>query len=90
MKKHRENRACIKSSLKVGTKSYRDLGCEKGLRKLQLPGRAERRGRGDVIMMFKCVEGREKINVSEYLITQSVIHERTYQKVTQEKAKELC
>ncbi len=42
-----------------GVPSLKDLSYEERLRKLQLPTLTERRNRGDVIMMYKCVEGIE-------------------------------
>ncbi len=36
--------------------------------KLQLPTLTERRERGDMIMLYKCVEGIEKIDINEYVI----------------------
>ncbi len=46
----------------------RDLIYEERLKKLQLPTLTERRERGDMIMLYKCVEGMEKIDVKEYVI----------------------
>ncbi len=40
---------------------------EERLRKLQLSTLTERRERGDMIMLYKCVEGIEKIDVNEYV-----------------------
>ncbi len=48
--------------------SLRELNYEERLKKLQLPTLTERRERGDMIMMYKCVEGLKKIDVNEYLI----------------------
>ncbi len=64
--------------------SLRDLSYEERLKKLQLSTLTERRERGDMIMLYKCVEGIEKKDINEY-----VIPKRT-QKATQEKAKERC
>ncbi len=41
---------------------------KKDLKKLQLPTLTERRERGDMIMLYKCVEGMEKIDINEYVI----------------------
>ncbi len=41
---------------------------EERIKKLQLPTLAERRGRRDITMQYKCVEGIEKININEYVI----------------------
>ncbi len=46
--------------------SLRDLSYEETLKKLQLPTLTERREKGDMIMMYKCVEGIEKIDINEY------------------------
>ncbi len=49
--------------------SLRDLSCEGTLRKLQLPMCPHReKVRGDMIMMYKCVEGTGKIDVDDYVI----------------------
>ncbi len=48
--------------------SLRELSYEERLKKLQLPTLTKRRERGDMIMMYKCMEGLEKIDVNEYLI----------------------
>ncbi len=37
-------------------------------KKLQLPTLTERRERGDMIMLYKCAKGIEKIDVNEYAI----------------------
>ena len=47
--------------------SLRDLSYEERLKKLQLPTLTERRERGDMIMLYKCVEGIEKIDVKDYV-----------------------
>ncbi len=48
--------------------SLRDLSYKERLKKLQLSILTERRERGDMIMLYKCVEGMEKIDVKEYVI----------------------
>ncbi len=45
--------------------SLRDLIYEERLNKLQLPTLTKRRERGDMIMLYKCVEGIEKIDINE-------------------------
>ncbi len=44
------------------------LSYEERLKKLQLPTLTERRERGDMIMLYKCVEGMEKIDIKEYVV----------------------
>ncbi len=48
--------------------SLRDLSYDERLKKLQMPSLAKRRERGDMIMLYKCVEGIEKIDINEYII----------------------
>ncbi len=49
--------------------SPNDLSYEERLEKLQLPNLQEvRRKRGDMLMLSKCVEGKEKIDSNEYTI----------------------
>ncbi len=48
--------------------SLRDLSYEERLKKLQLPTLTERRERGHMIILYKCVEGIEKIDINEYVI----------------------
>ena len=48
--------------------SLRDLSYEERLDKLQLPTLEERRKRGDMIMLYKCDEGKEKVDSNEYII----------------------
>ncbi len=52
--------------------SLRDISYEERLKKLQLPTltcRKKRNLRGDMIMLYKCVDGIEKIDVNEYVIS---------------------
>ncbi len=62
----------------------------KRLKKLQLPTLTERRERGDMIMLYKCVEGIEKIDINEYVIPSQSTLKGHSKKVIQEKAKERC
>ncbi len=48
--------------------SLRDLSYEERLDKLQLPTLEERRKRGETNMLYKCVEGKEKIDSNGYII----------------------
>lgn len=41
---------------------------EETLKKLQLPTPDEGRERGGMAMLYNCVEGGEKIEVSEYIV----------------------
>ncbi len=53
-------------------------GGKEGVKKLQLPTLTERRERGDMIMLYKCVEGIEKIDINEYAIpSQSSVREHS-------------
>ncbi len=70
--------------------SLRELSYEERRKKLQLPTLTERRERGDMIMIFKSVEGLEKIDVNEYIIPSKSSLRGTQQKAIQEKAKERC
>ncbi len=69
MKKHMEKMEKVQRAATRRVPSLRDLSCEEIHKKLQLPTLAERRERGDMIMMlYKCVEGKEKIDVNENVI----------------------
>ncbi len=48
--------------------SLRELSYEERLKKLQLSTLTEIRERGDMLMLYKCVEGTEKVDVNEYVI----------------------
>ena len=48
--------------------SLRNLSYEERLKRLNLPTLEERRRRGDMIMMYKCVTGMEDIDKEEYII----------------------
>ena len=48
--------------------SMRDLNYEERLNKLNLPTLEKRRKTGDMIMLYKCIEGKEKIDSMEYII----------------------
>ncbi len=47
--------------------SLRDLSYEERLNKLPLSTLEERRKRGDMIMLYKCVKRKEKIDSNEYI-----------------------
>ncbi len=57
--------------------SLENLSYEERLEKLKLPSLEERRRRGDMIMLYKCVEGKEKIDNNEYNNTYTVSFKRT-------------
>ncbi len=67
LKKHIEKLEKVQRAATRWVPSLRDLSNEERLKKLQLP-LTERRERGDMIMIYKCVEGMEKIDVKEYVI----------------------
>ncbi len=48
--------------------SLKGLSYEVRFKKLQLPTLTERRERQDMIMLYKCAEGIENIDVNEYVI----------------------
>ncbi len=67
-KKHEKKLEKVQRAAKRWVPSLRDLNYEERLKKLQLPTLTERREREDMIMLYKCVEGMEKIDVKEYVI----------------------
>ncbi len=67
LKKHIKKLEKVQSAATRWMPSLRDLSYEERLKKLQLPTLTERRERGDMIMLYKCVEGMEKIHVKEYV-----------------------
>ncbi len=68
LKKHIEKLEKVQRAATRWVPSLRDLSYEERLKTLQLPTLTERRERGDMIMLYKCVEGMEKIDVKEYVI----------------------
>ncbi len=68
LKKHIEKLEKVQRAATRWVPSLRDLSYEERLQKLQLPTLTERRERGDMIMLYKCVEGMEKIDVKEYVM----------------------
>ncbi len=68
LKKHIEKLEKVQRTATRWVPSLGVLSYEERLKKLQLPTLTERRERGDMIMLYKCVEGMEKIDVKEYLI----------------------
>ncbi len=64
LKKHIEKLEKVQRAATRWVPSLRDLSYEERLKKLQLPTLTERRERGDMIMMYKCVEGIEKIDIN--------------------------
>ncbi len=67
-KKHIEKLEKVQRAATRWVPSLRDLSYEERLKKLQLPTLTERREKGDMIMLYKYVEGMEKIDVKEYVI----------------------
>ncbi len=66
-KKHIEKLEKVQRAATRWVPSLRNLSYEERLKKLQLPTHTERRERGDMIMLCKCVEGMEKIDVKEWV-----------------------
>ncbi len=67
LKKHIEKLEKVQRAAKRWVPSLRDLSFEERLKKLQLPTLTERREKGNMIILYKCVEGMEKIDVKEYV-----------------------
>ncbi len=67
-KKHIEKLEKVQRTATIWVPSLRDHSYEERLNKLQLPTLIERRERGDMIMLYKCIEGMEKTYVKEYVI----------------------
>ncbi len=67
-KKNREKTEKVQRAAMSWVPSLRDLSYEERLKKLQLPTLTARRERRDMIMLYKCAEGIEKIDVNEYVI----------------------
>ncbi len=63
MKKHIDKLEKVQRAATRWVPSLRDLSYEERLKKLQLPTLTERRERGDTIMLFKCVETIEEMDV---------------------------
>ncbi len=60
------------------------------IKKLQLPTLTERRERGDMIMLYKCVERMEEIDVKEYMIPIKTSLRGHSKKIYKKKPKERC
>ncbi len=56
LKKHIEKLEKVQRAATRWVPSLKDLSYEESLKKLQLPTLTERRERGDMIMLYKCVE----------------------------------
>ncbi len=56
LKKHIEKLEKVQRAATRWVPSLRDLSYEERLKKLQLPTLTERRERGDMIMLYKCVQ----------------------------------
>ncbi len=59
LRKHIEKLGKVQRAATRWVPSFRDLSYEERLKKLQLPTLTERRERGDMIILCKCVEGIE-------------------------------
>ncbi len=68
LKKHIKKIEKVQRAVSRWVPSLRDLSYEERLDKLQLSTLEERRKRGDMIMLYKCVEGKDKIDRNEYII----------------------
>ncbi len=62
LKRHIEKLEKVQRAATRWVPSLRDLSYEERLMKFQLPTLTERRERGDMIMLYKCVGGIEKID----------------------------
>ena len=66
-KKHINNIEKVQRAATKWAPSLRDLSYEERLEKLNLPTLEQRRKRGDMITMYKCVTGKEHIDSEEYI-----------------------
>ena len=66
--KHTEKLEKVQRAATRWVPSLRELSYEERLKKLKLPTLTERRVRGDMTMMYKGVEGIEKVDVKDYII----------------------
>ncbi len=90
-KKHIEKLEKVQRAATRWVPNLRDFSCEERLKKLQLSTLTERRERGDMIMLYKCVEGMvEKIDVKEYIIPSQSSLTGHSKKLYKKKAKERC
>ncbi len=70
--------------------SLRGLSYEERFKKLQLPTLTERQDRGDMVMLCKCVEGIEKIDINEYIIPGQSFFRGHSKMLYKKKVKERC
>ena len=68
LKKHVKKIEKVQRAATIWAPSLRDLNYEERLNKFNLPTLEKRRKRGNMIMLYKCVEGKEKIDSTEYII----------------------
>ena len=73
LKKHVKKIEKVQRAATRWVPSLRDLNYEERLNKLNLPTLEKRRKRGDMIMLYKCVEGKEKIDSTEYIISKQSV-----------------
>jgi hypothetical protein len=67
LKKHVKKVEKVQRTATRRVPGLRGLSYEEKFAKLQLPTLKERRKRGDTITLHKCVEGKEKIDINEYI-----------------------
>ncbi len=68
-KKHIEKIDKVQRAATRWVPSLRGHNYEERFKKLQLPTLTERRERRDMVMLYKCLEGTEKIDINEYVIS---------------------
>jgi len=71
LKKHVKKIERVQRAATRWVPSLRNLSYEERLKRLNLPTLEERRIRGDMIMMYKCVTGKEEIDKEDYIIRES-------------------
>ena len=65
LKKHITKLEKVQRAVTRWVPELRNLSYEDRLEKLKLPKLEDRRTRGDMIMMYKCLMGREKIDMED-------------------------
>ena len=67
LKKHIDKIEKVQRAATRWVPSLRDFSYEERLERLNLPTLEERRKRGDMIMLYKCTTGKEKIDMDDYI-----------------------